>query len=110
MRLIDLIKTSARLAWQRKSLWLFGFFLAGSSSGGGGDPAKVSSSGGDFPLWLIPVIAGAVVVGLAGLIMHVISEGALIEGVKRGSLSVREGMRLGWAHFGVLLRIKALAL
>jgi hypothetical protein len=61
------------------------------------------------------VIAGAVLAVVVGfVIMKFLSTGALIEGVKRargnGSMTVREGFREGWAHWGVLLRIALLYL
>jgi hypothetical protein len=46
---------------------------------------------------------------VAGIVMHFISEGALIEGVRqlrwRKSLTVREGVREGWGHAGALFAI-----
>jgi hypothetical protein len=47
-------------------------------------------------------------------VLKFLATGALIEGVKRaradGSMSVREGFREGWAHWGVLFRIALLYL
>ena len=52
----------------------------------------------------------AAIVGF--VILKFLSTGALIEGVRRarsnGSMTVREGFREGWAHWGVLLRIALL--
>ncbi|MGH9163236.1 MAG: hypothetical protein ACRD2X_25010 [Vicinamibacteraceae bacterium] len=59
-------------------------------------------------MWFIAVLVVAVAAGIGALLMNIISEGALIEGVSRGDMTVREGMRLGWSHFGVVLRIKLL--
>jgi hypothetical protein len=46
--------------------------------------------------------------------MQFVSTGALIEGVKRarrdGALTMREGFRKGWAHWGVLFCIALLYL
>ena len=46
------------------------------------------------------------------VILKFLSTGALIEGVRRarsnGSMTVREGFREGWAHWGVLFRIALL--
>ncbi len=59
------------------------------------------------------VLAGIAVV-IALVVLKYVSTGALIEGVKRarsnGSLTVREGFREGWAHWGVLLRLALLFL
>ena len=53
------------------------------------------------------VVGLGVIVGL--IILRFLSTGALIEGVKRarsnGSMTVGEGFREGWAHWGVLFRI-----
>ena len=61
------------------------------------------------------VIVGAVLAVVVGfVVLKFLSTGALIEGVKRArgnaSMTVREGFREGWAHWGVLLRIALLYL
>ena len=44
--------------------------------------------------------------------MRYVGEGALIEGIVRarqgGVMTMREGFRAGWAHWGVLVRIALL--
>ena len=49
---------------------------------------------------------------VAFVILKFLSTGALIEGVKRarrnGAMTVREGFREGWAHWGVLFRVALL--
>lgn len=98
--LVQVMKLSLETLWQRKSLWVFGLFLGTANGGGGGNEGPVP------PVWVIILIIGAVI-GI--LIMHVISEGAVIEGTaSREPLGVREGLRRGRAHFGVLLKIKLL--
>lgn len=61
---------------------------------------------------LLVLVGFAVVVGF--FLLKLVSTGALIEGVKRArrnaSLTVREGFREGWAHWGVLLRLALLFL
>jgi hypothetical protein len=48
--------------------------------------------------------------------LHIVAEGALIEGVSRkhrdaqAPFTLRGGFRLGWSHFGAVLGVKALAL
>jgi hypothetical protein len=106
-----------------RSLWLFGFFVGvasggsnggsggGSNGGGAGAVAGVAAggleaaSGSGFTL----IIAGILLVILAGFVMRFIGEGALIEGVVRArrgaAMTTRDGFRAGWAHWGVLLRI-----
>ncbi len=61
-------------------------------------------------LTLLPI---GIVIVLAFVVLKFVSTGALIDGVKRarsnGSLTLRDGFREGWAHWGVLLRIAPLA-
>jgi hypothetical protein len=64
----------------------------------------------DLPWAAIAAAAAVLVIG--AVILRFVSEGALIEGVVRsrqgGSMTTREGLRAGWAHWGVLLRIALL--
>lgn len=110
MDIVQVVKQSARLAWQRKTWWLFGVFLAAGSGGGtgSGGQGQGGSDGDGLPIWLIGVILAAAAAAIGAMVMNIISEGALIEGVSRGDLTVRQGMQFGWAHFGVVLRIKML--
>jgi hypothetical protein len=114
LSIVDTIKQGLQIARRHRSLWLFAFFvgLTGninvSSNGGGG--AQAAGHGPGLP---VPVIvACGVIVIVAMVIMKFVSEGALIEGVTRAhrnaSLSIREGFRVGWAHWGVLFRIAAI--
>jgi hypothetical protein len=121
------IKEGFHYARNCRSLWLFGFFVGiasgGSSSGGAGggsgpeDGADVAGvpfalSVADFPPIIFAMLAVVAVVALVAIILHYISEGALMEGIvaarQGGRMSTREGFRAGWAHFGVLLRIAIL--
>lgn len=112
MDVIQIIKESARLAWERKAWWLFGVFLAAGSGGGSGSGGATGGSGfvgEDGPaLWVIALIIAAATAAIGAMLMNIVSEGALIEGVSRGEMTIGEGMRLGWSHFGVVLRIKLL--
>jgi hypothetical protein len=82
---------------------------AGSAGGSGGSGGVSSFVVEDGPaLWVIAFIAAAIAAAVGGMLMNIVSEGALIEGVSRGQMTLREGMRLGWSHFGVVLRIKLL--
>jgi hypothetical protein len=89
MTIREIVRQGLYYARTCRSLWLFGFFV-GIASGGG-------SHGGGNP-------------GGHG---HV-GEGALIEGIVRarqgGTMTMREGFRAGWAHWGVLVRIGLLYL
>lgn len=112
MDVIQIIKESARLAWQRKSWWFFGIFLAAGSAGGSGSGSGSGGAGfvgdGGPGLWVVALITAIAAAAIGAMLMNIISEGALIEGVSRGEMTIREGMRLGWGHFGVVLRIKLL--
>jgi hypothetical protein len=118
MGIFAIIKEALRIARTHKSLWLFGLiagFSLNFNFGGGGDgqvgiPGPAAAEPG--------IVAVVVLVGLAVVVALVVlkfvSTGALIEGVKRahtnGSMTVREGFREGWAHWGVLLRVALLFL
>jgi len=110
MDVIRVMKESARIAWERKAWWVFGLFVAGGGSGGAGSGSGDGSGGGadGLPLWLVGVMVIAVTAAIGAILMNIVSEGALIEGVSRGDMTVRDGMRLGWSHFGVVLRLKLL--
>jgi hypothetical protein len=116
--IVALIREALRIGRAHKSLWLFGFFVGFGTSGGGGGggggvqaPAPPAAAVPEPGLVLLLVLIGlAIIVGL--VILKFVSTGALIEGVARarrnGSLTVREGFREGWAHWGVLFRIAVL--
>jgi hypothetical protein len=116
--IVAMIQEALRIGRAHKSLWLFGF-LAGFGTGGGGGggggavqaPTPPAAAPPEPGIVLLLVLIGlAVVIGL--VILKFVSTGALIEGVKRArrnaSLTVREGFREGWAHWGVLFRIAVL--
>ncbi len=114
MNVLTIARQSFTTAWRHRALWLFGFFLAGSGGAGAGGPPRSSSSGsGSLPEWLIPVIIGAVFAGVGALVMHIISEGALIAQVEQANggvtPTVKGSFRSGLSHFGVVFRLKALA-
>ena len=112
MRILGIVGEGLRIARSHKSLWLFGFFLGvGLGGNGGGGQAGTASgatpgAGSALLLIAVPII----VLIVAAVIMRFLSEGALIEGVKRAThgerLAVKEGFREGWAHVGTVFRIK----
>ena len=114
MNALTIARQSFTTAWRHRALWLFGFFLAGSGGAGAGGPPRSSSGAASLPEWLIPIIIGAVFAGLVALVMHIISEGALIAQVEQATggvtPTVRSSLRSGLTNFGVVFRIKALAL
>jgi hypothetical protein len=112
----EIVKEALRIARTHKSLWLFGFLVGVSGrfnyGGGGGAPTPPAAP-------TPPDVGTIVLVGVAALaliaafvVLKFLSTGALIEGVKRarssGSMTVGEGFREGWAHWGVLFRIALL--
>lgn len=110
--IIAIIQEALRIGRTHKSLWLFGFLvgLGGNSSGGrgGGEQAASAANAPEPGLVVLLVLVGIAIV-VAFVILKFVSTGALIEGVKRArhdaSMTVREGFREGWAHWGVLFRI-----
>ena len=129
MGVFDLIKEALRIGRTHKSLWLFGFFAglgSGFNFGGGGGGEGGAGVGVQLPVPLVvpgispdparvvPVIIIALAVLAVFVVLKFLATGALIEGVKRarsnGSMSLREGFREGWAHWGVLFRVALLYL
>jgi hypothetical protein len=125
MTISEIIGQGLHYARTCKSLWLFGFVVGMASGGSSGGSGGEGSGGGAGSLAIgigsafglsARTIAVIVVVSIlavvAGFVLRFISEGALIEGVVRarqgGTMTMREGFRAGWAHWGVLLRIALL--
>ncbi len=127
MTIGEIIKQGFYYARTCRSLWLFGFFVglaSGGSNGGGGggNGSGVSvgvggvSVGGGLPNFFFTQIAVIaivfIVVVAAATVLRFVGEGALIEGVVRarrgGAMTMREGFRVGWAHWGVLVRVALL--
>ena len=123
MGVFEIVKEALRIARTHKSLWLFGFLvgLGGGLGGGGGgrggvgvqlpEPPAVPGTPPE-PGTVALVIICAIAVLAVFVVLKFLATGALIEGVKRarrnGSMTVREGFREGWAHWGVLFRIALL--
>jgi hypothetical protein len=117
MTIRELITQGLFYARTCKSLWLFGFFvgMASGGSSGGGRPGRAGGAGGtggglEFSGAQFATIAIVLVLALAVLVvMRFVSEGALIEGIVRvrrgGTMTTSQGLRAGWDHWGVLLRI-----
>lgn len=103
----------------------------GGGGGGNGDAGGVAAAigalgagmtgavGGDVLNWSGPrsaqlaAIAIFILLAIAAcVVLRFLSEGALIEGVVRarqgGAMTMREGFRAGWAHWGVIFRIALL--
>src|SRR5262245_4998403 len=121
MTISEIVRQGFHYVRTCRSLWLFGFFvgISGGSGGGGrtGGRVRVGGAGGSggsgFPSLSGTEIGLIVAIVLLAIVvftlLRFISEGALIEGIVRarqgGHLTVREGFRAGWTHWGVLFRI-----
>lgn len=116
MDIFDIAKRSLSTLWTNKHLWFFGFFVAAGTGGGGGNAEGHSGAShagaGALPTWVFLLMGLALVVGLVFLVLHVLSEAALIEGVAEGQqgqhLSIRQGLRRGRKHFWKLVGLKLL--
>ena len=116
MGVVEIIKEALRIARTHKSLWLFGFLAGlggGFNGGGGGQPgAPGGPDAAPDPARIVLVVIAALAVVAVFVVLKFLATGALIEGVKRarsnGSMTMREGFREGWAHWGVLLRVALL--
>jgi hypothetical protein len=119
MTIGEIVRQGLYYARNCRSLWLFGFIVAmasGGSSGGGnsgGNAAGGAAAAARFSELSGPVLLAialcVLLIGLAAIAIRFVSEGALIEGVVRARagarMTLREGLRAGLAHWGVLLRI-----
>ncbi|MGV3624822.1 MAG: hypothetical protein ACO1OB_28640 [Archangium sp.] len=115
MNFTELAKKSFDIVWKQKSLWLFGFFaMAGGGTAANNSVTRKSTGGSAdlsaLPTWLWPVLAVVAVVGVIALLMHVISEAALIDGVKRATNadqpSVKSGLASGRHNFWRVVGVK----
>ncbi len=114
MNLSRIAKRSLTTLWAHKHLWFFGFFVAAAgSSGGGGAETGGAAGGGVVPTWLFILAAVLAALGLVAGILHVLSEAALIRGVrddseKREVLGIVDGLRESRRHFWSVLGLKLL--
>jgi len=109
VNVLEIAKECARLARHNRWLWPFGLFaLAAGNASAEADGAGAGLE--TMPSWLPYAIAGAVVFGLLGLVLHVVAEAALIDGVDRARrgqrVALRRGLGIGWQHFRRVLGIK----
>lgn len=108
MNFTELARKSLGIVWKQKSLWLFGFFaIAGGGTAANNSVTRKSTGhAADFPTWVWPVVAVVLVVGAVALIMHVISEAALIDGVRRDQPTVKSGLISGRRNFWRVVGVK----
>ncbi|MFH1502071.1 MAG: hypothetical protein ABIG03_03395 [Candidatus Eisenbacteria bacterium] len=116
----DLVSRSIRTAWKYKFLWFFGFFA--SSGGGNGNFGNWGDDGGEWirdfiymhPVAVVLIVMGAVVLGLAFLVMNIICTGGLIRstsGANRGQpISFSQTWRAGLHTFWRILGTTVLAI
>jgi hypothetical protein len=112
MDALRIVKDSWNTLRQNRALWLFGFFGA---AGGAGERL---SQHGQTPAVLGVLLAVGAIVALALFGMQVLSEAALIDGVRRTRrgerYAVRDGFRAGakffWRVLGLKLGAGAVAL
>jgi hypothetical protein len=114
MNILKLMKEGLRVALSCRSLWLYGFFvglgLALNNGTKGEHPAAATASAGHLSAVGVGLLVMGILILLSAItFMYFLSEGALIEGVRRvrsdRSPTVREGWREGLAHWGALFRI-----
>lgn len=116
-----IVTRSARIAWDNKFLWFFGFFAAsGGGSGGnyGGGGERAAEEVRNFFMAnleiLVLIIMGLVVLWLILLVLNVISKGALLSCISRADRGERirfeDGWRAGLKHFWGVLGIGLLGL
>jgi len=112
MNIVEMIKAGFRIARTSKSLWLYGFFVGLGAMANNRSQDHVPGSSGLPHAFtggsaLLAMLAATFIV--AGVFMYFVSQGALIEGVRRlrgdRATTLREGWRDGVAHWGVLFRI-----
>ena len=58
--IVQVMKRSLASLWQRKALWIFGFFLQGANGDGGGNGGPAP------PIWVIALIIAVVLGGVSG--------------------------------------------
>lgn len=111
MNVIEIAKECAGLVRHNRWLWPFGLFALAAGNASGEHRSETAGSGAEaLPSWLPYAIAGAVVFALVVLVLHVVAEAALIDGVRRARagqrLGLRQGLGNGWQHFRKVLGIK----
>jgi len=112
---LDIVKQSWTTLWRHKPLWLFGIFVAGGSAGPAAHRpgAGAASAASSWPGWLLPVLIAAAILAMGVLGLHVLSEAALIDCVRRADkgqpIAIGSGLRNAKPHFGRVLKLKLLA-
>ena len=118
MNFTQVARKSFQTIWKHKSLWLFGFFFAAGSGAGARTTLPqhkgglVSTEPSAVPSWVWPVIGVGMVLGFLALLIHVMSEAALIDGATQANReeapTIGSGFRSGRRHFWRVLGVKLL--
>ncbi|MCB9584695.1 MAG: hypothetical protein H6718_04825 [Polyangiaceae bacterium] len=92
-RIWTIVRQAYETAKTQRQLWLFGLFAAGAGG------VNLKTPGGTAPDWVIYAVIAASIVGVLALLLHLISEGALIHGTAHsrdgGRTSLGVGFRTG---------------
>ncbi len=116
-----IVSRSARIAWDHRFLWFFGFFAA-SSGGGGGNSMNWKDHGLDeirdfFTShigMMVAIIMGLVLLWLVLFVLNLISKGALLSCISRADdgehIRFEEGWQAGVRAFWGMLGIAVVAL
>lgn len=110
MDILRIAKQAFSTIRSNKYLLFFGFFVA-SGGGAGANTGHHGHHAGALPAWVWPLLVVGLVLGIAALVMRVLSEAALIDGVERAQHGERtgigEGLRGSRQHFWTLVAVKA---
>jgi hypothetical protein len=119
MEPLKVAKSALQTIWTHKTLWVFGFFVGAASGGGAtrasgtGKPHLALEGSHGIPGWVLGLVAAGVILAVVGLLIHVVCDAALIDGVRRSRanepVTFGLGVRAGLSAFGRLLRVKVIA-
>jgi hypothetical protein len=120
MEPLRVAKSALQTIWTHKTLWVFGFFVAAAGAGGGArgtgrvKPHVALEDTHGIPGWVLGLAAVGLGLAVVGLLIHVVCDAALIDGVRRSRaaepVTFGVGVRAGLSSFGRLFRVKALAI
>ena len=113
-RILEVAEQSFKTSWTHKPLWVFGLFVVAAGGGGGSRSGghRASEAASQLPDWVVPLLVIGPLLGLLALVMHLLSEGALIRAVKRSrdgnNVRVGQAMRAGLKTAPKVLGVKLL--
>jgi hypothetical protein len=137
METLAIAKRAFEIIRTRPGLWFFGFFVAAIGGGTANEHQKASRTGHgesvslsaadvlerakhglsdaleQLPGWIVPIAIAALLFAAAVLVMHIVSEGALIDAVSEGergrARALKHAFERGLRMFFPVLAVKALA-